>query len=181
MEKIPWTFVNIRESDGKYLLDYMDEDGKLYWVDILNESMPQMVSFNKRELEEALEKLSAETDPIKRREIEWNTKLLKMCIRLPEMYAAYCGGKDVGEFFERGGANPPVATIPAASPRFVPKHKTIKEDIDFLFDKMRLVFSNALMKEAIALYAALTGEKPENISQNYYYDTKKTKKKTMKI
>ena len=35
MEKIKGKFVNIREADGKYYLDYRNELGQLTWVNIL--------------------------------------------------------------------------------------------------------------------------------------------------
>ncbi len=102
----PGQFVNVREKDGKYFLDFFDIDRKLCTLEMVKESDPYLVAANKRELQNELNKLSQATNKEEIKRLEMRLAWLRLYVQLPEIYADYCSGKPLAGYFSQRDSQP---------------------------------------------------------------------------
>jgi len=173
MDKIRGQFLNMREKDGEYVLDYVNEDGMLYSIAIMDHLRPEIFQANKHSLREALEKLDRSTDRAETSSIRLSINFWRMYVYLPDIYKMYCADGSIGSFFTEGSAQKRFEKPEDLLIGHRPKYELVKEGVDRLLGQLRSVRPEATLTEAKKLYAVQTNETYESVNFNYHHRGKK--------
>ncbi|MGA3287161.1 MAG: hypothetical protein ABSD46_07030 [Bacteroidota bacterium] len=100
IEKIKGQFLKIEKDGEYYKVEYVRENGEIYWVKMDTDNISELARGGEAEFERLKLELLGTKDEKKVDEIKSRMLFFQVQALWPQMYIAFCKGEDLGRFFE---------------------------------------------------------------------------------
>ena len=169
--KIKGEFLRIEGSGECHYLWFIRENGDVARFKINGSAISQRARLARGRIQQLRKELSAATSRKKIESLKKQVEAEQIQFIWPQILVAYFRGEDLGYFFtvQRTTKN----AEKELSPKYAPKHRIIKDEVDKLLQSLRMERPETTLEESKQVYANLTRDSYPNVNRLYHYKGKK--------